>query len=48
MNLTFILVGLIVFIIVTFVAGMFFLPELFGISKKAESDTASSDNKSEE
>jgi len=37
----FILGGLFIFIIIAFVAGMLFLPELFGISKNLESDTTS-------
>jgi len=47
MNMAFILGGLFIFIIIAFVTGMFFLPELFGISKNTESDTNMDDDKRE-
>ena len=45
MSMAFLLGGLFIFVIMAFVAGMIFLPELFGISENAESDM--DDNKSE-
>lgn len=45
--MAFIMGGLFIFIIIAFVAGMFFLPELFGISKNRESGTTTDDDKNE-
>jgi uncharacterized membrane protein len=38
MNTAFILGGLFFFVIIAFIAGMFSLPELFGISKRDETN----------
>lgn len=35
---TMVLGGLFIFVIILFIAGMLFLPELFGISKKKDSE----------
>ncbi len=47
MNAMIILGGLFFFVIVAFIAGMFLLPEFFGISKGDDDDKSTNDEKVE-
>ncbi len=48
MNIEMVIVGIFFFIIiVAFIAGMFFFPEIFGISRNTESDSTTGDDKKE-
>lgn len=45
MNIALILAGLFLSLIIAFIAGMVFLPELFGLSKKSKPDEEGSEDK---